>query len=160
NFGDGVLLNPTLGPGNVIEGNRIGTDVSGTRILANRGNGVEIAASDVQIGGTAPGAGNLISGNAQDGILIAPSFSFFTPANGNLVQGNLIGTDATGTAPLGNGSDGVSISGQFIGASNNTIGGTAVGAGNTIAYNGHNGVTVGSFSFDSSSIANPILSNS
>jgi hypothetical protein len=160
NFGDGVLLNPTLGPGNIIQGNLIGTDVHGTSSLANLGSGVEIAASNVQVGGTDPGAGNVISGNAQFGVLILPSFFFFTPANDNLVQGNLIGTDKTGAMPVGNGADGVAVLGQFIGASNNTIGGTISGAGNTIAYNANNGVTIGSFSSDSSSIDNPILSNS
>jgi hypothetical protein len=160
NFGDGVLLNPTLGPGNVIQGNLIGTDVHGTSSLPNGGSGVNIAASNVQVGGTGPGAGNVISGNAQFGVLITPSFAFFTPTDDNLVQGNLIGTDVTGTMPIGNGIDGVAVFGQFIGASNNTIGGTISGAGNTIAYNGHNGVTIGSFSFDSSSVDNPILSNS
>src|SRR5262249_56377341 len=44
-------------------------------------------------------------------------------------------------------------------ATNNTVGGTATGAGNVIAFNGHNGVTVGLFSFDSSA-GNAILSNS
>ena len=74
-------------------------------------------------------AGNVISGNAQFGVVISPSFFFFTPANDNLVQGNLIGTDKTGTMPVGNGVDGVAVLGQFIGASNNTIGGTISGAG-------------------------------
>jgi hypothetical protein len=160
NFGDGVLLNPTLGPGNVIQGNLIGTDVHGTTGLGNGGSGINIAASGVQVGGTAPGAGNVISGNGEWGVLITPSFAFFTPANDNLVEGNLIGTDATGTIPIGNGIDGVAVFGQFIGASGNSIGGTISGAGNTIAYNAHNGVTIGSFSFDSSSVDNPILSNS
>src|SRR5262249_16849655 len=63
-------------------------------------------------------------------------------------------------SPLGNGADGVAIFGQFIGATNNSIGGTSIGAGNIIAYNGHNGVTIGSFSFDSSTVADSVLSNS
>ncbi len=50
--------------------------------------------------------------------------------------------------------------GKFIGATNNSIGATTVGAGNIIAFNGHNGVTIGGFSFDSSSVDDPILSNS
>ncbi len=59
---------------------------------------------------------------------------------GNLVAGNLIGTDVTGTKPLGNLLDGVHFQQN---ASINTVGGTAVGAGNVIAFNGGNGVTVG-----------------
>jgi hypothetical protein len=159
NFGDGVLLNPALGPGNTIQGNLIGTDVTGANSLANGGNGVEIAGSGVLVGGTIPRAGNVISGNDQNGILILPSFAFFLPTNSNLVQGNFVGTDGTTTRPLGNGADGVAIFGEFIGATNNTIGGTTGRAGNVIAYNGHNGVTIGGFSFDSSTEQDPILSN-
>jgi hypothetical protein len=160
NFGDGVLLNPALGPGNAIQGNLIGTDITGTTALPNGANGVEDSASGVLIGGTMPRAGNVISGNAQDGVLIDASFAFFLPVNDNLVQGNFIGTDATATIPLGNGADGVAIFGQFIGAMNNSIGGLANRSGNVIADNGHNGVTIGGFSFDSSTVQNSILSNS
>jgi hypothetical protein len=60
----------------------------------------------------------------------------------HVVQGNLIGTDATGIAALGNGGSGVVLSGPFSIA--NSIGGTADGAGNTIAFNGHDGVLVDS----------------
>jgi hypothetical protein len=84
------------------------------------------------VGGTAAGAGNLISGNIGNGLLI------FAP--GTLVQGNRIGTDVTGTQALGNSGNGVAISTDF--ATNNTIGGTAPGAANTIAYNGRDGVLV------------------
>jgi len=65
-------------------------------------------------------------------------------ANGNLVQGNFMGTDVTGTAALGNGTA-VAMSGA--GVSNNTVG------GNTIAFNG-GGIGV------SGGIGNAILSNS
>jgi len=53
----------------------------------------------------------------------------FSGATGNLVQGNYIGTDATGASALPNSSIGIGI----VDASNNTIGGTASGTGNTIA---------------------------
>ena len=62
---------------------------------------------------------------------------------GNLVQGNYIGTDSTGTVALGNGRSGVRISsaiGSTDSASHNTIGGTAAGAGNLISGNKEDGV--------------------
>ncbi|MCH8814922.1 MAG: hypothetical protein IH957_07470 [Chloroflexi bacterium] len=115
--------------GNVVQGNFIGTDVTGTTALGNSTEGVNItAANNNTIGGTTPGAGNVISGNGNIGVIIGGQAS-----TGNVVQGNLIGTDITGTANLGNFSDGVRIIGE---ASNNTIGGTTPGAGNIIAFNG------------------------
>lgn len=112
----------------MIQGNYIGTDATGTQAVGNGGDGVS-AGSNTTIGGMAAGAGNVISDNAGNGVTLT--------GNGNLVLGNLIGTDRTGTQALGNGSNGVSITG-----SNNTIGGTAAGAGNVIAFNGNDGVLV------------------
>jgi hypothetical protein len=85
------------------------------------------------VGGTVVGAGNLISGNVGHGVLLS------APGPGNAIQGNLIGTDAAGTAPLPNGGDGVNVFGLTSGL---TVGGTEPGAANTIAFNGRNGVAV------------------
>src|SRR5262249_25878052 len=87
--------------GNVVAGDRIGTDLTGTAALGNSGQGVEIDSGDTDntIGGAVSGSGNLISANGG-GVLI-------TGAKGNLVQGNKIGTDVTGTVALGNASWGV-----------------------------------------------------
>ena len=108
------------------------------------------SASDVTIGGTAAGAGNIISANGNLGVWITGA-----GATGNVVEGNKIGTDATGTLSLGNAYDGVRID---AGASNNTIGGTVAGAGNIIAFNGGNGVTVGDDATDAST-GDAILEN-
>jgi len=123
--------------GNFIVGNRIGTDVNGTALLGNFGQGVllDSGASTNTIGGTAAGAGNLVSGNGQNGVQIDG-----TGTTGNLVQGNKIGTDVTGTKKLGNGADGVRL--DTTGATTNTIGGIASGAGNIISANGQNGVRI------------------
>ena len=131
---DGVSIGSGGSTGNVVLGNFIGTDVTGMFAVANAGNGVRIqSASGNVIGGTAPGAGNVISGNLRNGVEIDLDTS-----TANLVQGNFIGVSATGGA-LGNAENGVEI---FAGASNNTIGGTAAGAGNVLASNGFNGVEV------------------
>jgi titin len=121
--------------GNVIQGNRIGTDVSGTQALGNGVDGIYVwSGANNQVGGTETGAGNLISGNARHGVFIAALDS----NGGNIVQGNFIGTDVTGTQAIGNGRDGIQISRS----NNNTVAGEAAGAGNTIAFNGHDGVLV------------------
>ncbi len=110
-----------------------------------------------------PGAGNLISGNGNPAALQSgygygsgvDIYSNGTSVTGTLVEGNLIGTDITGTQPLGNLLDGVHIQDS---ASNSTIGGTVAGAGNLIANNGANGVTVGSSPSDNS-VGDAILEN-
>ncbi len=120
-------------PGVVILGNFIGTDLTGTFALGNGTFGVAVDNTpDVIIGGTGAGDRNIISGNVAAGVGLVAG------ATGELVEGNFVGTDVTGTNPLGNGT-GVLIDG---GSANNTIGGTAVGAGNVIAFSAGIGVDV------------------
>src|SRR5262249_49420279 len=134
NVGDGVLI--TSGAtGNLIEGDFIGTDASGTKALGNAYNGINIAgAPNNTIGGAARGAGNVISGNGQRGMII-----YQGGANGNLVQGNFISTDASGSSALANAWNGIEIQ-----TSGNTIGGAGSGAGNLIAASGSSGILVDS----------------
>ena len=124
--------------GNVVEGNFIGTDVTGTVDLGNTVDGVKIfgPASNNIIGGTTAGARNIISGNNNVGVFI--NFTTW-----NTVQGNFIGTDVTGAMGLANSFVGVWIEGSIAHpANNNTIGGNASGAGNIIAFNGFGGVAL------------------
>ena len=109
--------------GELIEGNRIGVNAAGTAALSND-QGIVLEAPDNTVGGTAVGAGNLISGNAFQGIGIGVG------GTDNLIEGNLIGTDAAGTAIMGNGA------GVAIGQPGNTVGGSVDGAGNVISGNG------------------------
>ncbi len=132
NQGTGVTINGG-GTGASILGNLIGTDESATSALGNGTFGVFINGSaDVEVGGTAPGSRNIISGNAQAGI------GLFGSATGELIEDNLIGTDLTGSVAIGNG-NGIQID---SGSYNNTIGGTTAGAGNTIAFSTGIGVNV------------------
>src|SRR5439155_18522268 len=109
---------------NTVQGNFIGTDATGTIRLGNGSDGLSIDhSSENNIGGTAPGEGNLISGNGNSGIRLIEA-----PAWGNVIQGNLIGTDITGRSSIGNSSAGITLSA----APNNTIGGTEPGARNII----------------------------
>ena len=147
NGGNGIYVGGFTGV--QVLGNMIGTDVTGTQPRKRRGHFMSVqdnvAAGVVlpmsTIGGTAAGAGNLISGNTVQGIGI-------NSGSYTVVQGNLIGTQADGKSPLGNGSDGIGVdftssnSGTSLLPTNITIGGTAAGAGNTIDDNGGRGVNV------------------
>jgi titin len=140
NDGNGVDLEGATNSD--VEGNRIGTNVLGSAPLPNGAAGVRIAAGAqtnfVLPGSIVPGSAtpNVISGNVGDGVLITG-----TGTSGNWVAQSLIGTDATGTAPVPNGGSGVHITG---GASNNLVGsdGIAPYSGDTIAFNRGDGVLV------------------
>ena len=142
--------------GNLVAGNLIGTDVTGTSPLGNS-DGIDIVgASSNTIGGTTAAARNVISGNPGDGVLITSDDG--ASATDNLIEGNSIGTDASGTGVLGNSGNGVNIT---AGASNNTVGGAAAGAGNIIAFNTLVGVVVGtSATSTSTEVDDAILGNS
>jgi CSLREA domain-containing protein len=113
-----------------ILGNLIGTDATGQLAIPN-GNGIHFnGIPSVTIGGSGPGAGNVISGNSSFGI---------SGGHNCVVQGNRIGTTADGTGPLPNGGAGIAP------GSNNAIGGTGPGEGNLIAYNGTWGFADGQF---------------
>jgi CSLREA domain-containing protein len=151
----GVALFNARSAGTVVQGNYIGTDSTGTQALPNLLGGVWLGeAENTTVGGTAPGEGNVISGNGQLGVLV-----FGGEAAGNSIQGNLIGTKSDGVSPLGNALGGVRLRERF--PHNNTIGGSASGAGNTIAFNGGSGIQAdaGGF-FTEAGCCNAIEANS
>ncbi|MFO0953902.1 MAG: Calx-beta domain-containing protein [Isosphaeraceae bacterium] len=133
---NGVVLNGAGSTGNIVQGNFIGTAVDGVTDLGNAVNGVSVVGGPLNtIGGTAPGAGNVISGNNRGVVVTGPN------ALNTLIQGNFIGTDLTGVYVINNEIDGVLITG---GAAATTVGGPLAGAGNTIAFNAGSGVNVDS----------------
>ena len=125
---DGIQF--TAAGGNVVETCYIGLDPTGTSVLANADAGILISATSPSntVGGV--GVGNVISGNGASGINIA--------GDDNIVQGNLIGTDPSGTSGLGNTDHGVLLTA----AVGSTIGGQGAGEDNIIAFNGLDGVFV------------------
>jgi CSLREA domain-containing protein len=131
---DGIKSNANFG---AFQHNYIGTDVTGTVDLGNGGDGIEVADSSNNLVGGLAGQGNVISGNGGAGV----RFDDTTPSNtmDNEVMGNLIGTDASGEDPLGNGGAGVdsglSTGEVFIGDPGGPPGGE-----NVIAYNGAQGI--------------------
>jgi hypothetical protein len=115
----GVVIGYTVGgtaAQGTIEGNYIGTDVTGTLPIPNA-TGVFIPNSDCIV------RNNVIAANTGPGI-------FSEGGSNHVIQGNFIGTDATATLDLGNGNGGVVVAGN-----NWTIGGTGAGEANVIAHN-------------------------
>jgi len=129
---------------NTVKGNLIGANLSGTAAISNLYSGVHVFGDDNIIGGAAPGEGNLISGSLYVGIFFEPG------ADGNTVMGNAIGTDPSGSIPLGN-NYGIRIDG-----SDNIIGGIGQGQGNVIAHNDYFGVFIPEYAGASS---NQIIGN-
>ena len=127
-FGQGIYLaSAPIDPittNNTIQGNYIGVDSSGNQPAGNYRQGILIGsgAQNNLVGGTAAGAGNVITYNGLGGIRIDSS--------GNQVAGNLIGVGADGVTQLGN-----QLNGVRVGGNNNTI-----GPDNTIAYNQQSGI--------------------
>ncbi|HEX2340351.1 MAG TPA: FG-GAP-like repeat-containing protein, partial [Vicinamibacterales bacterium] len=134
-FGGAGIFISSASSGNTILGNFIGTDVTGT-IAHPNGSGIQLGGFGNQIGGQTAGLRNLVSGNSGPGVLV-------TGANAlnNVIQGSYIGTAANGLTPLPNGQSGIVISN---GASSNTIGGLAAGAGNVISGNTVRGIEASS----------------
>jgi CSLREA domain-containing protein len=130
----GLVINRSVGVGisiksdnNVVEGNFIGTDPSGTLALGNGQDGITISGSVNRIGGASLSARNLISSNSNGMQIIGSA---------NTIQGNLIGTAADGMTALGNRGNGVFFLG--LGSADNIIG--TSGEPNVIAFNGSDGV--------------------
>jgi hypothetical protein len=148
--GNGITLNGNA-LGTTIEGDFIGIDPKGATAMPNGGFGVavvnttpsssltgsvaaagkvsslaQVAAKGATIGGTLASARNVISGNGMAGVELA------TGVSGVVVEGNYVGTDATGSKAVGNRSAGILLSDS----ASDTIGGTVAGAGNVISGNG------------------------
>ena len=118
--------------GSRVMGNFIGVDRTGREAQGNHGSGILVNARDVRIGSAARADRNLVSANDSAGI------SLGIAAARAVVQGNLIGTQRDGISPLGNGADGVFVTGSR----EHRIGGELAGQGNVIAFNRGNGVSL------------------
>jgi parallel beta-helix repeat protein len=125
NFSDGIDTN---GSGITITANRIGTNASGTAAVGNGAYGIRAFNATNMVIGSA-GVGNIISGNGNDGI-------YLTTSDDAVIQGNLIGLNATGTAAIGN------LMGIQDISQRARIGGTGIGDGNVISGNASTGLYV------------------
>ena len=157
-LGAGVMIYDAGTERNVVIGNLIGTDVSGTTAIRNGTAGVVIGAGAQYnlVGGPTANERNIISGNGT-GARGAPVgrgvYIFGVGTRFNRVIGNYIGTSISGSTPLANVGNGIAVT---AGAEYNEIGGIDSTLGNRIAYNNGFGVFVG----DSATHANTIRNNS
>ncbi len=127
----GIFWNVAGATGNTVQGNYIGTNAAGTAAIPSWWGVFSGVGGSNAIGGSVAGAGNLVSGNLNTGVVIATS-------SNNSVFGNLIGTNAGNTGALGNGNQGLRVDS----GNGNVIGGTGVGEPNVIAFNGDVGVRI------------------
>lgn len=135
----GVNINGASATGNIVAGNYIGLNAAGTgRLTGDVSNNSGVRVTDAAgntIGGTAAGAGNVISGSSIQNILITGVTS-----TGNQILGNYIGTNATGTAaPSGAVSSGHGIR---IESPNNTVGSATASGRNIISATGAKGILI------------------
>lgn len=142
NAGAGVLIYGPSATGNRVTGDRIGTDSTGFFGVGNT-VGVLLAAPNNTVGGASVEAGNVISGNVGPTGQTGVGVLLIGASTGDLVQGNLIGTDASGGATTGTG-DLPNVYGIYFGTPGgsktdmvalDTIGGTTAGTGNVISGN-------------------------
>jgi parallel beta-helix repeat protein len=167
---DGVIILNANATGNVVQGNIVGLDATGTKALGNVWYGIEVQSANNAIGGTTAAQRNIFSANGEAGVVL-----FLGAATGNVIQGNYIGTDVTGNVKFGNRFQGVAVSysngnqiknnlisgnttegiGVFPG-NNNTITGNTIGfaASGATLLNGNWGVTL-----QDSSAGNVVQSN-
>ena len=133
-----------------IAGNFIGTDLTGLLRIPNQA-GVIIGGGSTfnTVGGTVAGSLNVISANVQKAVTLSDAGT-----NDNLVEGNFLGTDASGLHALGNGGAGVAI---VSGAQYNTVGGTTAAARNILAASAGNGVIMGGTGVNNTSTSHNVV---
>ena len=136
NLHDQVVITGNGSSANVLQGNYIGPDSSGDAAALSGRDGIrlEAGASGNQIGGTTSESGNLIGGaghiDFETGKRIGVGIEIVgSTTSNNVIQGNWIGLNAAGLAPLDNLAGGIILRA----AGHNIVGGSSKAARNMIA---------------------------
>ena len=155
--GNGVVLQ-TAGR-NLLAGNFIGTDSTGTAVNNIAGDDIliESGSSGNTVGGLTNDARNILVNNNAGGSSIGAGVDIEGTSR-NLVVGNFLGTDASGTRSLAGGTDSMGIL-IAAGATNNTVGGTTPAARNLISGNNGSGIQIGASSDVSATSGNVVAGN-
>jgi hypothetical protein len=114
-----------------VQGNKIGTDWTGTQSIPNRFVGIDVIGIDVN------GPGNTIQGNLIENNELGGIFSV---GSGEIIQGNLVENNGPTNGPGVDIGAGIDLFGPS--PSNVIIGGLTPGAGNTITHNNGAGIEV------------------
>ena len=143
NGGEGIGIYGFRSTGNIIQGNYVGTNASGTAAVGNNNSGIYARRA-----GQNSIIGNVVSGNngfAGIAVCGTPTFcgggndtGLSSEASGNIIKGNVVGLNWTGSGALGNAGYGVSLDG----APNTIVGGAGAGEANVISANGAAGVVI------------------
>ncbi|TAK66454.1 MAG: hypothetical protein EPO24_01475, partial [Bacteroidetes bacterium] len=112
-----------------IQGNYIGTDVTGNADIGNGGSGISVYSKNTLVGGSIPGSGNLVSGNDEAGIQVLY-------ARGVVIESNVVGTNASEDTVIGNALSGIFMN-SFFDTTNYII------RNNVVCGNGGDGIHVG-----------------
>jgi CSLREA domain-containing protein len=135
----GIWIDATAGGaagGHTIQGNWIGMLPDGNTRAGNGAFGIFIRSPNNLVGGPNPGERNAIEGAGGDPLAAQIKFQGDLGASiqGNVVQGNYIGTDVLGftTYPPPNAASGIVVQSGTAGEGGVIIGGTAAGSGNII----------------------------
>ena len=106
NASGGILVYGEATTGTVIQGNRIGTDVTTGSLIPNVGHGVYIVAPGTRVGGSGVTEGNVIAGNALNGVYIVGATSLANTVRGNSIYDNAgWGIDLAPYSPTSNDAD-------------------------------------------------------
>src|SRR5262249_5655137 len=119
NGANGVAVSGS-GTGNVVLGNTIGLSATGTPTRPKPAGVTRPGVTSRKVGGSWAAVGNVLSGNTNAGIVVNGN------GTGTIIEGNFVGTNAAGTAAIGNGSDGIGV----FASTNTRVGGASVASRN------------------------------
>jgi hypothetical protein len=131
---DGLELE---GSNNVVEGNWVGLDETGTSFESNSRFGIAVYGLNNTIGGTAPGARNIVAANLTNILVMKASGGIPNGASGTVIQGNWVGFNKEGKSQTGKSGIGIELNR----VSDLTVGGSSIGAGNVVTGL-HTGISI------------------
>jgi uncharacterized repeat protein (TIGR01451 family) len=132
-FSDSAIVLES-GGGNAIAGNYLGIEPSGSAALPDHVGITLLGSWNNTLGVGTAGAGNVISGNTGDGVLLEPGGG--TDSRANLILGNRIGTSPDGLHAIPNGAAGIEVAGS----SANNIGAPGQALANILSGNAGPGI--------------------